>query len=601
MTPITNYTRENPFPVSSITALAKQRLLRRCEEVCRRGLFDSPESAAPLMDSGGYLTMSVGDALPLEINKISLPEHGIAGSVPITHLLPPQDRTFYSDPDAGLVVRISSQVRDSVGRVVMVKKGEYPALIELLTKNGIVELQRERPLEINGVFGTVKPDDKQRLIIDARRANMHFIAPGDPELPHPGLLAQLEAKQNEPLWSAKIDVDNFYHRLQLPAHLRTYFGLPKVTRDDGDWFPVVRSLPMGWSHSVVISQKIHRHLLSASSLRPELEIKHGCMKKIGEYRYGAYIDDFFILGYCEEHVKLGFKEVMSLLKARKLPPKPPKVEPPSTSTKVVLGISIDPKGRLEPNQEKLCPLILRTQKICSQGKVSVADLESILGHWNWFALLQRSVFALMYESYLCLETAKKRNKTHITMTKSLRSELEALISVSPLLYADLTTPWGKYMVASDASEYGAGGVYTEFSSWHPNLQSLYHNFHSTIQSQYTAIPKYNWKIAIRNRWSFENHINILEGEALFLLLRWLARQTHFQNKKIAVHLDSQVIAYLVSKGRSSKRTLLSLARKVSALCLASNLRIVPVWIPSDQNPADGPSRCYATGNRQPQT
>ena len=183
------------------------------------------------------------------------------------------------------------------------------------------------------------------------------------------------------------------------------------------------------------------------------------------------------------------------------------------------------------------------------------------------------------------------------MTEQLRSELHALISVSPLLFTDLTKRWGKYMIASDASEFGAGAVYTDFNAWHSSLNSLYHNFHSTIQPDNThSLPDRTWKIAIRNNWNFPNHINILEGEALFLALRWLARQKHFQNKKIATHLDSQVIAYLIAKGRSSKPSLLSLARRISALCLAGDFTIVPIWIPSEENPADGPSRSNAPGS-----
>ena len=590
--------------VSSITALAKQRLLCRCEEVCRRGLFDGPKPAAPLTGLGGYHATSIGDAIPLETDKIALPKDGIAGSVPITQLLPAQDRTIYSDTESDLVVQVSNQERESVGKLVLVKKGNYSGLIEVLEKKGLVELTREQPKEINGIFGVPKPDGKQRLIIDARRANLHFADPDDPDLPHPGLFAQLVASRETKLWSAKIDVDNFYHRLSLPSHFRTYFGLPPVVRNGIKLFPVVRSLPMGWSHSVVIAQKIHRHLLSESSLQSDKEIRHGNTNLIEDYRFGGYIDDFFIFGYDPAKVKQGYHEVYSLFEAKNLPPKPSKVEPPSLLTKPILGIDVTQEAVFEPNMSKLKELIATTRSLCNNKYVSLKKLETVLGQWNWFALLQRSAFALLYEAYLCLTEAKEKQRTLIRITERLRSEFLGLVSISPLLYSDCKKPWGKFMLATDASELGAGGVYTRFSAWHPNLHSLYRNFFCTLTNpngEPYCPPSADWKIAIRNPWKFQGHINLLEGEALFLGLRWLARQSHSQGKRVAVHLDSQVIAFLLAKGRSSRRSLLSLARRTSALVLASDIKVVPIWIPSASNPADGPSRATGIGSRQPQT
>lgn len=52
-------------------------------------------------------------------------------------------------------------------------------------KTGIVKLLSEKTKEINGLLGVPQDRDKQRLILDARRANMQFTVPEDPKLPHP--------------------------------------------------------------------------------------------------------------------------------------------------------------------------------------------------------------------------------------------------------------------------------------------------------------------------------------------------------------------------------------------------------------------------------
>ena len=126
-----------------------------------------------------------------------------------------------------------------------------------LVDAGLLRLTTKKPREINGVFAVPKDDDKQRLIIDARRANLHLVEPSDPELPHPGLFMQLENTSELPLWVCKMDLDNFYHRLELRIHFQTYFGLPSIRLNGRRVWPVVRSLPMGFSHSVVIAQEIH--------------------------------------------------------------------------------------------------------------------------------------------------------------------------------------------------------------------------------------------------------------------------------------------------------------------------------------------------------
>lgn len=88
------------------------------------------------------------------------------------------------------------------------------------------------PKVVNGVFAVPKDGDKQRLIIDARPANAHFVDPAKVELPTPDLLAQLVVPTGQPIYVAKVDLDNYYHRLTLPEWLRPYFALPAVRAQD---------------------------------------------------------------------------------------------------------------------------------------------------------------------------------------------------------------------------------------------------------------------------------------------------------------------------------------------------------------------------------
>eukprot|EP00973_Karenia_brevis_P059961 8344120-Karenia_brevis.AAC.1 len=55
-------------------------------------------------------------------------------------------------------------------------------------------------------------------------------------------------------------------------------------------------------------------------------------------------------------------------------------------------------------------------------------------------------------------------------------------------------------------------------------------------------------------------------------------------------MDSQVAVSVVAKGRSSSIQLNTVLRRLAALCVTGNLRIIAGWCKSDTNPADHPSR-----------
>lgn len=47
-------------------------------------------------------------------------------------------------------------------------------------------------------------------------------------MPHPGLFTEMEVLSEKALYTEKQDIDNHYHRLSLPGHLRSFFGLHPV-------------------------------------------------------------------------------------------------------------------------------------------------------------------------------------------------------------------------------------------------------------------------------------------------------------------------------------------------------------------------------------
>ncbi|CAE8685015.1 unnamed protein product, partial [Polarella glacialis] len=86
------------------------------------------------------------------------------------------------------------------------------------------------------------------------------------------------------------------------------------------------------------------------------------------------------------------------------------------------------------------------------------------------------------------------------------------------------------------------------------------------------------------------HINALETVTVLDLLRKLGRESGTQNFRRMVLIDNQVALGVIAKGRSSSRAMMAPLRRISALLVAGNVRLVLGWVRADWNPADGPSR-----------
>ncbi|CAE8601716.1 unnamed protein product, partial [Polarella glacialis] len=101
---------------------------------------------------------------------------------------------------------------------------------------------------------------------------------------------------------------------------------------------------------------------------------------------------------------------------------------------------------------------------------------------------------------------------------------------------------------------------------------------------------WRWKVVMSYAWEETQHINVLETVAALDLLRKLGRESGTQNFRRMVLIDNQAALGVIAKGRSSSRAMMALLRRISALLVAGNVRLVLGWVRADWNPADGPSR-----------
>jgi len=154
--------------------------------------------------------------VPLVADRVSLPAR--AGTASLLDLLPPDLRASYAEPAS--LFRPPDAPPVHAGAVPIRDREQYERLIVRMRAAGMVTFTTS-PKVVNGVFTVPKDVDKQRLIIDARRANALFVDAPHTDLPTPDLLSRLtvDAATATPLYVGGDDVDNFYHRLRLPGYL----------------------------------------------------------------------------------------------------------------------------------------------------------------------------------------------------------------------------------------------------------------------------------------------------------------------------------------------------------------------------------------------
>ena len=98
------------------------------------------------------------------------------------------------------------------------------------------------------------------------------------------------------------------------------------------------------------------------------------------------------------------------------------------------------------------------------------------------------------------------------------------------------------------------------------------------------------------------HSGLLECHGVLLELKWVSRSAKRHHHRAVVLLDAKVAIGCMSKGRSSARALRRVLRSTAALTLACDLLprlciYIYIYIPSESNPADAPSRGHSVAKR----
>ena len=123
-----------------------------------------------------------------------------------------------------------------------------------------------------------------------------------------------------------------------------------------------------------------------------------------------------------------------------------------------------------------------------------------------------------------------------------------------------------------------------------------------VERKETLVPypafRWLWKAVLSYKWSEPQHINILEATAVLTEFRRRLREPDMLGERFFNVVDSMVIYFAMSKGRSGSKRLNRTLRRVMALSVCSQTIPVNLWTISKWNFADAPSRRFEGATHQ---
>ena len=273
-----------------------------------------------------------------------------------------------------------------------------------------------------------------------------------------------------------------------------------------------------------------------------------------------------------------------------------------------VGIDVCEGIFLAPNARKLAQtLVATTHLVEARPRVSPLGISKLNGTNTWFAQLNRPSFSVFDKVYAFIEGYSPQRTD---LPREILAELVAFCCLSPLLECDLRRPWTSQLIATDASvDYGYGVSVAEAP---PELVREVGRFGEVFnrhvrlsrdgspgeepgrprkgEAYHIPLSKGAFRTVISARRKFEAHSSTLEAGGVVLGLKWMLRQVRNHSCRGTFLIDAQAVLGALAKGRSLAGAIKRDTQLSAALLLAGNVALCCTYVPSEDNPADDPSR-----------
>eukprot|EP00971_Amphidinium_carterae_P046844 922921-Amphidinium_carterae.4 len=480
----------------------------------------------------------------------------------------------------------------------------------------------ESAVESVGFFFVKKKEGKQRLIIDARRANCWFSESRSVSLATGSSLSQLRIPEGKNMYIGHYDIKDAFYHFQLPPSLRTYFGCPPIkakylginsvngipVQPNDRVVPQLSVLPMGWVHALYWCQVLHTRIcLGPGGLQSNWQVvdKHSA-PEMCPVAFTIYVDNCIVFGCDAKAVSEHTQRAQQAVETAGLPTH--EVQKAETHAQV-LGWEFDGQtGHVGVKPEKAWKLIRALSWILDRDTVEPKTVEKLVGHLTFASLVSRPALSILRATYSFLN--RFRGAKSARVWPSVKRELWIYRGMIPLMKASLRVQLCETVFCTDASGWGfavcaktcpqndVGKAVKHNDRWafSRNEEQVSLRTLASAQNSSTLLPESfegeGWSVLVQHKWREHGTPHIVEGESCGILcaVEHACRNIGNFRKDVLVLTDSLTNALALSKGRSSAKAISRIARVLCALQLSSQINVRFRWLASECNPADAPSR-----------
>ena len=479
-----------------------------------------------------------------------------------------------------------------------------------------------------GLFAVDHKPQSDRIILDRRPFNELERRLVWAKLPHGSLLTQLIVPKGYSVRGSGDDLSNYFYLLKhrndwLP---RNAIGKPF----DGEGYETYggekgkkyllafKVIAMGDLNAVDLAQQVHLEVLKDCSCMNEGEcIEFKEPLPAAHTMEGLYIDDHIITQILpsKKNRKKGYKYRDEVLIERSREQYAKHGIPTSQNKSfdkaekfVAWGTELDShSGRAGAPLLKLKQLSSLLARVCKLKVVSKKLLQGVTGLLVHPFMHRRSMMCLLQDTFIWIENLEDGDRK--PMPISVREELLSCGLMLPLCHSNVRWPISSRLGASDASLSMGGRAATLVT---PGVSQTLYRFaehkgeHVRLDWEKGAVqPPSSMRPAPRElellisdlpwnqtetcSFGHKQHINILE---LKMILRELQDLVHQGSDplRFVLLVDSRAAAGAWSKGRSSSKNLNRILRRALGWTLLGRKTLHLVWVRSECNPADYPSR-----------
>ena len=482
-------------PLNSAQRRALQHIRRAHRERPAPPACESPQAALRqlLCKKAGtsYSGDQPGQLAPYDRSKLSLPR-GQQNPSNLASILPPAERhrlenfeseMLLSSEEVASVLEVGLEGECYVDPVLKNNSKEYHEFISDLIDCNLLYFTDKPRVQV-GVFCVTKKQ-RQRLIIDARRANRLFRTPPSTCLGSVESWTRLEVEGGGPLFMAQEDVKDYFYRLGISKELGEYFSLPAIDpavlqavrgelpqplmdlldASGAPVHPCLRVLPMGFAWAFHLAHEAHVEVARRALCETPVVRDRRPPPRLGgeapSHQSGMliYADNCNHLGVCSARVDSDQQRVREALHGHGLD-----THDVIHSCQIVesLGVRVDGLcGKVQATPHRDWRLDRALQACQAAPALSGEELEVLIGHMTSRALLHRGLMGVLRHSYVFVRTHYGQRRR---LWPSVLHELELFRCLMPLGQADLFAEWDGQSLCTDACPSGYAVCESDWSA-----------------------------------------------------------------------------------------------------------------------------------------